>query len=58
MLNDPTSFLQSYAEKEPEVYAILYADESVPHCKIVRVLDITNESHFEMALATRPPENK
>ena len=28
-LNDLTSFLQSCAEKEPEMYVALYADESV-----------------------------
>ena len=36
----------------------LYADESVPYREIVRVLNIANENHFKMVLATRPPENK
>ena len=57
-LNDLTSFLQSCAEKEPEMYVALYADESVPYREIVRVLNIANENHFKMVLATRPPENK
>ena len=48
-LNDLTSFLQSCA---------LYADESVPYREIVRVLNIANENHFKMVLATRPPENR
>ena len=46
------------AEKEPEMYVALYADESVPYREIVRVLNIANENHFKMVLATRPPENK
>ena len=33
-LNDLTSFLQSCAEKEPEMYVALYADESVPYREI------------------------
>ena len=57
-LNELTPFLQSCAEKEPEMYVALYADESVPYREIVRVLNIANENHFKMVLATRPPENK
>ncbi|WP_294480034.1 biopolymer transporter ExbD [uncultured Bacteroides sp.] len=53
-----TPFLQSCAEKEPEMYVALYADESVPYREIVRVLNIANENHFKMVLATRPPERK
>ena len=57
-LDELTPFLQSCAEKEPEMYVALYADESVPYREIVRVLNIANENHFKMVLATRPPENK
>ena len=57
-LNELTPFLQSCAEKEPELYVALYADESVPYREIVRVLNIANENHFKMVLATRPPEKK
>jgi len=32
-----TPFLQGCAEKEPEMYVALYADESVPYREIVRV---------------------
>ncbi|MDR0891887.1 MAG: biopolymer transporter ExbD [Mediterranea sp.] len=53
-----TPFLKSCAAKEPEMYVALYADESVPYREIVRVLNIANENHFKMVLATRPPENK
>jgi biopolymer transport protein ExbD len=55
--NLPT-FLQECAEKEPEMYVALYADESVPYREIVKVLNIANENHFKMVLATRPPEKK
>ena len=52
------SFLQSVADKEPEMYVALYADESVPYREIVKVLNIANENQFKMVLATRPPENR
>lgn len=50
------AFLQSCAEREPEMYVALYADESVPYREVVRVLNIANEHKFKMVLATRPPE--
>lgn len=49
-------FLQSCAEREPEMYVALYADETVPYREIVKVLNIANENHFKMVLATRPPD--
>lgn len=49
-------FLQGCAVREPEMYVALYADESVPYREIVKVLNIANENHFKMVLATRPPE--
>jgi biopolymer transport protein ExbD len=52
------SFLQHVADKEPEMYVALYADESVPYREIVKVLNIANENRFKMVLATRPPENR
>lgn len=39
-----------------EVFVSLYADESVPYRNIVEVLNVANENHFKMVLATRPPE--
>ena len=57
-LEELTPFLKSCAAKEPEMYVALYADESVPYREIVKVLNIANENHFKMVLATRPPENK
>ena len=57
-LDELTPFLQSCAAKEPKCGVALYADESVPYREIVKVLNIANENHFKMVLATRPPENK
>ena len=53
-----TAFLQGCAEKEPEMYVALYADESVPYREIVNVLNIANENNFKMVLATRRPDKK
>lgn len=55
-IDDLTAFLQECAQKEPEMFVALYADETVPYREIVRVLNIANENHFKMVLATRPPE--
>lgn len=51
-------FLESVAEREPEMYVALYADESVPYGEIVKVLNIANENRFKMVLATRPPQKR
>ena len=51
-IDEVTSFLQDCASKEPEMYVALYADESVPYREIVRILNIANENHFKMVLAT------
>lgn len=51
-------FLIGCAEKEPEMYVALYADESVPYREIVSVLNIANENNFKMVLATRRPDKK
>ena len=55
-LDELTPFLQSCSEREPEMFVALYADETVPYREIVKVLNIANENHFKMVLATRPPE--
>ncbi len=55
-LEELTPFLKASAEREPEMFVALYADEMVPYREIVRVLNIANENHFKMVLATRPPE--
>lgn len=46
-----------------ELFVSLYADEAVPYKNIVEVLNIANENHFKMVLATRaasssPAESK
>lgn len=51
-------FLKQCQAREPEMYVALYADESVPYREIVRILNIANENHFRMVLATRPPQEK
>lgn len=56
-LDQLTPFLKECAGREPEMYVALYADESVPYREIVKVLNIANENHFKMVLATRPPES-
>ena len=57
-LEELTPFLQQCAEREPEMYVALYADETVPYREIVKVLNIANENHDKMVLATRPPDGK
>ena len=57
-LEELTPFLQQCAEREPEMYVALYADETVPYREIVKVLNIANENHFKRVLATRPPDGK
>ena len=57
-LNELPDFLRECANREPEMYVALYADETVPYREIVRILNIANENHFKMVLATRPPEMK
>ena len=57
-IEDLPAFLMDCASKEPEMYVALYADESIPYREIVRVLNIANENHFKMVLATRRPDTK
>lgn len=51
-----TPFLQERYGEEPEMFVLLYADESVPYKEIVRILNIANENKFKIALATRAPK--
>lgn len=57
-LDELTPFLQECAAKDPDMFVALYADETVPYGEIVKVLNVANENHFKMVLATRPPERK
>ena len=52
-LDEVPSFLRECAAREPEMYVALYADESIPYREIIRVLNIANENHYKMVLATR-----
>lgn len=53
-----TPFLQEQYAQEPDMFVALYADETVPYKKIVKVLDIANENKFKVVLATRPPSHR
>ena len=55
-LDEVPSFLQECAAREPDV--ALYADESIPYREIIRVLNIANENHYKMVLATRRPDKE
>ena len=57
-LDELTPFLQSCAAKDDRNVRGIVCHESVPYREIVKVLNIANENHFKMVLATRPPENK
>jgi biopolymer transport protein ExbD len=52
--DDITPFLQESYAREPDMYVMLYADETVPYKEIVKILNIANENKFRIALATRP----
>lgn len=49
-------FLKECANKEPDMYVALYADESVPYKEVVKVLNIAVENNFKMVIATRPKQ--
>lgn len=55
-VSDLAAILQNYSVQEPEMYVALYADEKVPYSEVVNVLNIANENHYKVVLATRPPE--
>ena len=40
-----------------DLFVSLYADQSVPYKNIVDVLNVANDHHFKMVLATRAPKN-
>ena len=57
-IDEIPAFLEECARKEPEMYVALYADESIPYREIARMLNIANEHHYKMVLATRRPDKK
>lgn len=48
--------LANARKQDGELYVTLYADETVPYRNIVEVLNVANDHHFKMVLATRAPE--
>lgn len=48
--------LRAAASDTTDLFVSLYADESVPYKNIVEILNVANDNHFKMVLATRPPE--
>ncbi|MDD3160495.1 MAG: biopolymer transporter ExbD [Bacteroidales bacterium] len=49
-------FLKERANKEPDMYVALYADESVAYKEVVKLLNIAVENNFKMVIATRPKQ--
>lgn len=50
--------LGSQVNDSTELFVSLYADEAVPYKNIVEVLNVANDNHFKMVLATRPPSSR
>lgn len=53
-LEEIEPFLQQQVLEEPDMYVALYADETVPHGEVVKILNIANENKFRLVIATRP----
>ena len=56
-LGDVLSSAQSETDST-DLIVSLYADEKVAYKHIVEVLNLANDRHFKMVLATRPPKEK
>jgi biopolymer transport protein ExbD len=54
VFEDIEPFLQQVIMEEPEMYVALYADETVPHGEVVKILNIANMNKFKLVIATRP----
>ena len=57
-IDEIPAFLKKCSLEEPEMYVALYADESIPYREIARMLNIANENHYKMVLATRRPDRQ
>ena len=57
-LEELPQVLTAQVNDSTELFVSLYADEAVPYRNIVEILNIANENHFKMVLATRPPSSK
>ena len=56
-LEELTSVLSAQVNDSTELFVSLYADEAVPYKNIVEILNVANDNHFKMVLATRPPSS-
>ena len=56
-LGDVLTGNQSEMGDSTNLFVSLYADQSVPYKAIVDVLNVANDNHFKMVLATRPPKS-
>ena len=54
-LEELPSVLSAQVNDSTELFVSLYADEAVPYKNIVEILNVANDNHFKMVLATRPP---
>lgn len=48
--------LQHAAAQDSTLYVALHADQTVPYGEIVKVLDIANQNHLKLVIATKPSE--
>jgi biopolymer transport protein ExbD len=55
-LDELPAVLEAARTDSAELFVSLYADENVPYRNVVEVLNVANEHHFKMVLATRPPK--
>ena len=56
-LEELPSVLSAQVNDSTELFVSLYADEAVPYKNIVQILNVANDNHFKMVLATRPPSS-
>lgn len=53
-LEEIEAYLKQVETAEPEMKVVLYADETVPHGEVVKILNIANQNKFKLVIATRP----
>ena len=56
-LEELPSVLSAQVNDSTELFVSLYADEAEPYKNIVEILNVANDNHFKMVLATRPPSS-
>ena len=55
MIDEVPAFLQECAQKEPEMYVALYADESIPYREICSHSEILRRESFQDGAGYTPP---